>query len=40
MCPTSDGFERGPREPKKTTAPGWSASRGMRAERGTSPLMS
>src|SRR6185436_14012150 len=39
MCPTSDGFDAGPREPKKRTSPGSIEARSMRAAFGTSPLM-
>ena len=39
MWPTSAGVDRAPRSPKNTTSPGSSACRGIRAERGTSPLI-
>jgi hypothetical protein len=31
MCPISDGFDAGPREPKKRTSPGSIDARSMRS---------
>src|SRR6188474_1170618 len=39
MCPTSVGFEAGPREPKKTTSAARRLGLATRAARGTSPLI-